>query len=118
MITRARHDVTGAEAEFPSEVAGAWQRLGWQPISEPRSLQEAEQERIDEAAAHAARVAEVADLVAADKPPVIDEILTKVGGDPDAAAVALAAEQARANPRTTLVDRLTQITPTAGDAES
>lgn len=117
LYTRTKHDVTGHEAELPTEVVGTWQRLGWQPISEPRTEQEADIERAAADEAHAAMVAEVAQAVTADKAPVIAEVEALVGDDPAAAQVALDAELARPKPRTTLVDRLNQITtPTAGDA--
>ena len=114
LYTRCKHDVTGHEAELPTDVAGTWQRLGWQPISEPRTEADADAERAAEAVADAERVAEVTQAVAADKPPVIDDVLELVSDDPAAAQVALDAELARPKPRTTLVDRLTHIT--AGDA--
>lgn len=117
LFVRARHDVTGAEAEFPAHVAPVWARLGWAPVTSPRDEATAEVERIAAENATAAHLAEVAEPVTADKAPVIDEVLAHVGDDPAAAQVALDAELARPKPRTTLVDRLNQIvTPTAGDA--
>lgn len=43
------------------------------------------------------------------KPPTVEEIKTEVGDDPEKAAAALAIEQARPSPRSTLVEHLTGI---------
>lgn len=116
-VTRCRNTDTGAEAELPTDALGAWVRLGWEPISDSRPLDEAEQERINaenEAAARAQAVVE--DLTSGDKRPTVAQVLDEVGEDPDAARAALDVEEAHPSPRTTLVARLTQIIDTAGDA--
>jgi hypothetical protein len=116
-VTRCKHADTGHEAEIPTPALAAWQRLGWEPISDSRSLDEAEQERIDAENAAAERVqAVVEDLTAGDKRPTVAQVLEEVGDDPDAARAALDIEQADPNPRSTLVAGLTQIIDTAGDA--
>ena len=116
-VTRCRNTETGHEAELPTDALGAYVRLGWEAISESRSSDAAEQERIDRDNEAAARVQTVvAELTTAEKPPTIAEILDTVGDDPEAARAALDIEQGTDSPRTTLVARLTQIIDTAGDA--
>jgi len=115
-VTRCRNAETGHEAELPTDVLGAYVRLGWEAISESRSSDAAEQERIDRDNEAAARLQTVVAELSADKPPTIAEILDTVGDDPEAARAALDIEQGTDSPRTTLVARLTQIIDTAGDA--
>ena len=108
-VTRCRHDVTGAEWEAPSEALWAWSQLGWKPIGKSRTRDDAELERVEEAEAQAGRVAQVQDLVTADDAPSVATVLEHVANDPEAARVALAAEQGRPNPRVTLVTGLSKI---------
>lgn len=115
-VTRCRHADTGHEAEIPTEALGAYARLGWEPITDSRSFDEAEQERIDADNEAAARLQSVVEELSADKRPTVEAVLEQVGDDPDAARAALDIEQGADRPRTTLVARLTQIIDTAGDA--
>lgn len=46
LLTRCRHQVTGAEAEFPTDTVGAWSQLGWNPITGSRTVLEAEAEYV------------------------------------------------------------------------
>lgn len=116
--TRCRHNETGHEAEIPTEALDAWSRLGWESIGDSRSQNEAEQERIDAENASADLQVEVAEELAAPKPPKVSEVLAQVGDDPEAAQAALDAEQARENPRTTLVDGLQKIIDAATGGEN
>jgi hypothetical protein len=54
-VTRCRHAEIDGEAELPTASLVAWQARGWEPISESRSPEAAEDERID--AENAAAVA-------------------------------------------------------------
>lgn len=113
--TRCRHNETGAEAELPTEALAAWQAHGWEPISDSRSYEAAEAERVQVETAAAAHVAEVVAVLTTGRL-TVDKVLEQVGEDPNAAVAALQVEQSHENPRTTLVARLNQIINPAGDA--
>jgi hypothetical protein len=115
-LTRCRHNETGAEAELPTEALGAWHAHGWDPISDSRSFEAADVERVQAEEAAAAHIQGVIETLSSTKRPNIDAVLEEVAEDPAAAAAAMQIEQARENPRTTLVDRLNQIINPAGDA--
>lgn len=114
-LTRCRNVEIDAEHELPTASLDAWKARGWEPISDSRSFETAEIERIDRENAAALHVEAVVEVLTAEKRPTIDTVLDEVGDDVDAAAAVLAAEQAHENPRTTLVARLNQIINPAGD---
>jgi len=115
-LTRCRHPELGTEAELPTDALGAWAARGWEPITESRSLETADVERIQAEEAAAAHVQAVIKAVSAAKRPNVDQVLDEVAGEPAAAAAALAAEQSHESPRSTLVARLNQIVNPAGTA--
>ena len=89
MPVRMTHEKYGSRDVDESQVA-AYERTRWT--------------KADEAPAAAAEE-------------TVDEVLARVGDDPEAAAAALEAEQARSKPRTTLVTALQRIaTPTGQEA--
>lgn len=114
-ITRCRHEETQAEAELPTDALAAWIAHGWEPISDSRTVESAEAERVTAENTAAAHVQDVVEAITAQKLTVA-EVLEEVGDDPAAAAAALQVEQSTENPRSTLVARLNQITNPAGDA--
>lgn len=113
-LTRCEHPDTGGQAELPTEALPTWERLGWQPISDSRSPEQAELERIEADEEQAALIAGVVADLTADKPATVAEVLEQVGDDPEAAQVALDLELSRDNPRSTLVDGLTKIAADGG----
>lgn len=115
-VTRCKHAETGHEAELPTAALVAFKARGWEPISNSRTEQDAEQERIDAENAAALHVEAVLEVLTADKRPTVDAVLDEVGDDADAASAALAVEETHESPRTTLVARLNQIIDNAGDA--
>lgn len=117
--TLLRHPVTGGEWEAPTDSVDAWTspELGWEAVTGSRTPSAVLAERVAADEAHAARIDQVAQLVTGDTTPTIAEIEAQVGDDPDAALVALQAEQARPTPRTTLVERLTKIATQGGHTE-
>ena len=115
-VTRCRHAEIGAESEIPTDALAAFVARGWEPIGESRSVEDANQERVDAENAAAWHVADVVEILTSDEHLTVAETLAEVGDDPEAATVALQVEQSHENPRTTLVARLNQITNPAGDA--
>lgn len=115
-VTRCEHPETGGVAELPTDALAAFVARGWEPVSESRSTEAAETERIDRENAASLHVEAVVEAASAEKRPTIETVLDEVGDDVDAAAAVLAVEQANESPRTTLVARLNQIINPAGDA--
>lgn len=114
--TRCKHNVTGAEAELPTESLGAWQAHGWEPISDSRTFEDAEAERVDAENQSAARVRAVVNTLTVDHP-TVEKVLEQVGDDPATAEAALQVEQSHENPRSTLVARLNQIAGDVGNTK-
>jgi len=118
-VTRVRHNETGAEWEAPTDALRAWTALGWEPITgDSRTRDDADLERIQELEAQAAHITDVEVLVTAPEPPTVAVVLEEVGDDPAAAQVALDAEQARPNPRTTLLAGLNKIIDAAAGGQN
>ena len=46
-ITRCRNAEINAEAELPTDALHAWRARGWEPISDSRTVEAADLERVD-----------------------------------------------------------------------
>lgn len=46
-VTRCKHPEIDAEAELPTESLAFWKARGWEPVTDSRSMEAAEVERID-----------------------------------------------------------------------
>lgn len=115
-FVRMRHAEHGGEADIPAEAAEAMQAKGWEPLGEPRSWTEAQDEPTlaaqRQAAEREAAKAELEDT-AEDS---IKKVLGKVGDDPVLALAALEAESRRPKQRPSLVSKLETIAARAGQA--
>lgn len=108
-FVRIRHPETKGEADVPAGSMPAWESRGWEAVSEPRSYSRAQDEetlRAQRAAAGAAEARAEAEQAAGD---TVEQVLDRVGEDPVLAAEALRVENAKAQPRVTLVARLERI---------
>lgn len=106
--TRARHSEAG-EAIVPVDALPHMPY--WEPFGEPAANQQdllvqIDQERADDEEAAELRAAKAAETV---KDGTVADVVEVVDGDPAAAAAALAAEQQKDQPRTTLVNQLEEI---------
>lgn len=107
--TRARHPDAG-EAVLPVDALAHmpyWEAIGNPASTQQELLVQIDQERADAEEAALKRVAEAVEAVEDGVP--IPKVLETVAQDPAAAAAALAAEQDKDEPRTTLVHDLEQI---------
>jgi hypothetical protein len=110
-FTLCRHAETGQEAELPTEALAGWQKLGWEAVSESRTLSDAHDQAVAADVAVEELAVEVPDLT-------VKQVLDEVGDDPEKAAAALEAEQGRTKPRASLVARLKKIVAAAGDVDA
>ena len=46
-VTRCRNAEINAEAELPTDALHAWRARGWEPISDSRTVEAADLERVD-----------------------------------------------------------------------
>lgn len=106
---RIRNAETGGESDVPAASLPAWQALGWEAVSEPRSFGRAEDEATVAAQMADARAAEVKAAAEEAAGDTKAQILERVGDDPLLAAEALRVESEKTQPRTTLVAELERV---------
>lgn len=108
-FVRVRHPETGGESDVPVGALDGFKARGWEPVSEPRSFSRAQDEetlRAQEQAAQAGAARAEAEQASGD---TVEQVLERVGDDPEAAAEALRVENEKTQPRVTLVARLERI---------
>jgi hypothetical protein len=104
-------DLPGQVSEIPTDALPGWQRLGWEPVSESRTLTDAHDQAVAAEIVAGELAEEVPELT-------VQQVLDEVGDDVEKATAALEAEQGREKPRTTLVDRLNKIVAAVGDTDA
>lgn len=114
-VTRCQHNETGAFANIPTDALPGWQKLGWDPVDESRSLEEMRTAEVraetEQAAAESA-----ADALAGEVDDhTVKEVLDEVGDDPVKAQAALDAEQGTEKPRKSLIAALNKVLEAAPD---
>lgn len=111
-FVRMRNPANGSENEIPADAAAAYERKGFERLSDPRSYVEADRERVEAELAAEAELAQVEDAAAElaedTDEKTVAEVLADAGGDPQLAEAALDAERAGKG-RTTLITQLEQI---------
>lgn len=111
-FVKMRNPANGSVNEIPADAAAAYERKGWEALSDPRSLLDADAERVEaELAAEAAlaRAGDAAeDIAETTEEKTVAEVLADVGDDLALAQAALDAEFAGRN-RSTLTAQLEHI---------
>jgi hypothetical protein len=111
-FVRMRNPANGSIDEIPAGAADAYERKGFERLTDARSYAQADQERVEaELAAEAAlaRAGDAAGQIAGTTDErTVAEVLADVGDDPDLARAALDAETAGRN-RSTLTAQLEHI---------